>query len=44
MEIVVSAIAVVVAAGCFLAVVASDMRDRKEREQLAREPRRHPNP
>lgn len=30
MEVVVSAIAVIVAAGCFLAIVASDIKEEKE--------------
>jgi len=31
MEIIVSTIAVVVAAGCFIAIVASDLSDKRER-------------
>lgn len=33
MDIIVSSIAVIIAAGCFLAVVSSDIKETREREE-----------
>lgn len=33
MEIIVSSIAVIVAAGCFLALVSSDIKDRRKKDE-----------